>query len=310
MYGQWQSLYDERRRSIPDIHFIEGLAQDVAPDRFPEGSLVVIDDLMADATKNEQVCTLFTKGSHHRNISVVCLMQNLFYKGKENRTMSLNSHYLVLFKNPRDQQQMSVLGRQMYPNQRNLLVEEYRKATVEPHGYLVVDLKQDTNENRRLITHIFEPHVQSAWWKKENNTALSIPSATGDFVQEPPLLGKSCPSPDASEWTHRGNSLLKAIKKESFAPNRTKEPYVDSTDSSDSLLDMPSCDDCGVVFDTTHDLQRHINKKPRGLSRSASTYAYWYSDTQFITHTIHRCADCKVKISSQCKFRQFRLPPT
>ena len=42
---------------------------------------------------------------------------NLYYQGKESRTMSLNSQYLVLFNSPRDQQQVMVLARQMYPGQ-------------------------------------------------------------------------------------------------------------------------------------------------------------------------------------------------
>ena len=49
---------------------------------------------------DETVANLFTKGSHHRNVSVVFLAQNLLPKNKCARTMSLNAHYIVLFKNP------------------------------------------------------------------------------------------------------------------------------------------------------------------------------------------------------------------
>jgi len=45
---------------------------------------------------------MFTKISHHRNVSVVYLTQNVFDKNKYARTISLNAHYLVLIKNPRD----------------------------------------------------------------------------------------------------------------------------------------------------------------------------------------------------------------
>ena len=64
--------------------------------------LIVIDDLMKDATNSKDVCELFIEGSHHRNISVACILQNGFSKGKENRTMSINTQYIVLFKNPRE----------------------------------------------------------------------------------------------------------------------------------------------------------------------------------------------------------------
>ena len=88
---------------------------------------------------------------------MICMLQNLYYKGKENRTMSLNSSYLVMFKNPRDQQQVAVLARQMYPNRPQHFMAEYERATRKPYGYLFVDLKQDTPDDQRLKTDLFEP---------------------------------------------------------------------------------------------------------------------------------------------------------
>ena len=69
------------------------------------------------------MANLFTKGSHHRNVSVVFLAQNLFPKNKFARTMSLNAHYIVLFKNPKDTSQFANLARQMYPKQWQFDVE-------------------------------------------------------------------------------------------------------------------------------------------------------------------------------------------
>jgi hypothetical protein len=112
--------------------------------------LYIVDDLMKDATRNVDVCELFTEGSHHCNLSVICLMQNLYYRGKENRTMNLNSQYLVLFKNPRDQQQVAILARQMYPNNSKEFMLKFQVATEKPYGYLLVDLKQETAEGHRL----------------------------------------------------------------------------------------------------------------------------------------------------------------
>jgi hypothetical protein len=113
-------------------------------------NLIVIDDLMSEATKDTSICDLFTKGSHHRNLSVICLVQNLYYHGKENRTLNLNSHYIVLFKNPRDQQQVMILARQMYPGNTNYFMDKYKEATQKPYGYLVIDLKAGTKDEHRL----------------------------------------------------------------------------------------------------------------------------------------------------------------
>ena len=69
--------------------------------------------------------------------------------------MSLNAHYMVLFKNPRDVSQFANLARQMYPKSSQLAVEAYRDATWEPYSYLLVDLRPEQDEELRLRTNIF-----------------------------------------------------------------------------------------------------------------------------------------------------------
>jgi GTPase SAR1 family protein len=157
-YKRWQPLYDIIKNENKNLEFIQGLPENIKHDTYFDTrhpTLFIIDDLMHDATKSGMVCELFTEGSHHRNLSVICLLQNLYYKGKELRTMSLNSHYITIFKNPRDQQQVSVLARQMYPTNPNYLLEEFESATSTAHGYLFIDLKQSTADDKRLQTNIF-----------------------------------------------------------------------------------------------------------------------------------------------------------
>ena len=54
---------------------------------------IILDDLMDET--DQRVASLFTKKSHHRNISVMYIVQNLFHRGKHHRTISLNAHYMV-----------------------------------------------------------------------------------------------------------------------------------------------------------------------------------------------------------------------
>lgn len=127
------------------------------PDSFenvPENSLIIIDDLMTSAyTKG--ICDLFTKGSHHKNISVILITQNVFHQGKYCRDISLNCKYLVLFKNPRDKSQIFPLARQIYPENSKALINVYKEATSKPYGYLFLDLTQTVNEILRFQTDIF-----------------------------------------------------------------------------------------------------------------------------------------------------------
>jgi len=147
-YGEYQQLFSQ----YPRVTFHKGLPNlDDFDGREP--TLLVIDDLMNET--DGSVANLFTKGSHHRNISVVFLVQNLFHRNKHIRTISLNAHYMVLFKNPRDASQFASLARQMYPNKSAFAVEAYKDATREPYSYLFVDLRPEQDEDLRLRTNVF-----------------------------------------------------------------------------------------------------------------------------------------------------------
>ena len=115
--------------------------------------LIVIDDQMNDV--DQRVSDIFTKYSHHKNMSVMLIVQNLFNKNKHQRTISLNTHYLVLFKNPRDKSQMMAMAQQMYPRNVKYFMDSYVSSTSSPHGYLLIDMKQSTPDILRLRTDIF-----------------------------------------------------------------------------------------------------------------------------------------------------------
>ena len=122
---------------------------------------------------DQRISSLFTKGSHHRNISVIYIVQNLFDQHKLHRTISLNAHYLVVFKNPRDGSQITHLAKQMYPGKTHYMRHAFELATTRSHGYLLVDLKQTTPERLRLRSHIFpgekhEVYVPEQLYKRKS----------------------------------------------------------------------------------------------------------------------------------------------
>ena len=155
-YGEYQPAYRELSEQFPQIEFMEGIPSDVCEIFDPKvNNMIVIDDLMAEAAGDKKITNLFTKGSHHRNLSVIFILQNLFYQGKESRTISLNSHYIVLFKNPRDRSQIIHLAKQMFPGNVKYLQEAYADATSKPYGYLFLDFKTNCPDNMRVRTNVF-----------------------------------------------------------------------------------------------------------------------------------------------------------
>ena len=160
-YGEYQKEFDELP---PSVELTEGF-----PDHMVRGhdhSLVVLDDLMSQCSNDQRVADLFTRGSHHRGISVVYLTQNLFPPGKLSRTISLNSHYFVIFRNPRDSLGISTLAKQIFPGRTDYLMKSFRDATNRPYGYLLIDCHQLTPENMRLRTNILPGERQIAYVKR------------------------------------------------------------------------------------------------------------------------------------------------
>jgi hypothetical protein len=151
-YGQMQELYTVPLNGV-QVEYHEGLpTEEFLTQNRP--TLLIIDDLMTELAGDKQTANLFTKGSHHLNISVIFIVQNVFHQGKEMRTISLNSHYMLLLKNPRDKAQVYALARQVYPTNMRFMLESYENATSRPFGYLLIDLKPDTPDELRLRTNI------------------------------------------------------------------------------------------------------------------------------------------------------------
>ena len=158
-YNQWQPSYDELD-SVINITWIEGAPtmdqiRELTMPHKDRGSIVVIDDFMTSLDKS--LMELFTVYAHHGNCSTVFLSQNLFDKNPHFRTVSLNSTYISIFKNPRDKLQISAFARQINPTNSKFVIESYLAATKAAYSYLFFDNHQKTDDNFRLRSRIL-PH--------------------------------------------------------------------------------------------------------------------------------------------------------
>ena len=106
VYSKWQPDYEQARALFPFVEFVEGwrevLYASIRPD---ERNLLILDDQTDEAGNSKTLSKLFTKGSHHRNLTIINLVQNVFNQSKSQRTVSLNSHYNVVFCKKRDARQ-------------------------------------------------------------------------------------------------------------------------------------------------------------------------------------------------------------
>ena len=240
-YGQYQPLYDDVKSHLPGVEFVKGIPDFIEQDTYLDTRIrncIILDDLMGDAKKDERVANLFTKGSHHRNLTVIFLTQNLFPQGKACRDISLNTKYLVLFNNPVDRFQVMTLARRIYPTNSHLFMKEYEQAISKPYGHLLVDLRVNTPEHERLKQNILD---------ESNPIQDSIPHVEPNVIRAPHYHQNSDGRPPLNCQYSVSSS--------------------NSSEESDFNLDMPICNDCGIMFGDSHALQQHVKQWCLGQKR-------------------------------------------
>jgi len=154
-YGTWQDGFKLVKEY--GVKFHHGIPDsDLLPIWFPKGGLRVLDDLMEEGGNDKRVLDLFTKDSHHRNITVIYLSQDMFPPGKFSKSISRNAHYIVGFKNPRDQLGMRNLLLQAFPSRWQDVQDTFRKVTDRPFGYLLLDLHPKSRDDQRILSHLLK----------------------------------------------------------------------------------------------------------------------------------------------------------
>jgi hypothetical protein len=168
-YSVNQPLYDQMRKDMPSIVWVKGCsASDIEDHLLPDtgNKLLIIDDQMMESSTTPFLLSLFTKLSHHLNTSIIFIVQNIFFQGKFFRTISLNATCFCIFKNPRDQRQISFIASQICPWNPKYVCQAYKDATKQPFSYLFIDLRPDLDDSLRIRARILDPDGQIVYLEK------------------------------------------------------------------------------------------------------------------------------------------------
>ena len=114
----------------------------------------VFDDTCEDIFNEKHFIKLATAGAN-KYVHVIYVKHNLFQQNKQSRTIDLNTTHLILFKSPRDIQQIDHSGRQL--NHAKFLRHAYQLATIEEFGNLLIELDPKTSECLRNSSNIVPP---------------------------------------------------------------------------------------------------------------------------------------------------------
>ena len=144
------------RNYYPEIEFENGWRDQIFDTLSPkQRNIIILDVQMSVASSSQSVADLFTSGSHHRNLTVIYLVQNVYNQGKSQRTIFLNSLYSVVCRNSRDASQFRTMAYQICPIDARWLVDLFTDATSKPYGYLVLDHHPSTPADQSVVTNIF-----------------------------------------------------------------------------------------------------------------------------------------------------------
>lgn len=149
-YGTWSSDYE----LLPDcVTLISGLPKnfDFMFGDKNKHNLVCFDDLQQQI--DESIVNIFTTLSHHKNLSCVLVLQNLFLDSRNARNIAKNCHYTVLFRSPRAVSEYKILATQT--GLKHLLKAYEDVLKNNKFGYLVVDMSPHAHPELKLRTNIF-----------------------------------------------------------------------------------------------------------------------------------------------------------
>ena len=150
-YAHWQDMFEDNE--LRDVDFVRGLTMKPYTEDTGVPKMVVVDDMMIDASRDKDFVQTFTT-NRHVNVTTVFLTQNLFYGGF--RTCSLNASYTVLMKAIRDRQQINLFLKQAFPGSlfagAKAAIDD---ATKEPYSYAFLNMTQKCPDKLRIRARIF-----------------------------------------------------------------------------------------------------------------------------------------------------------
>ena len=146
-YSAYQDIFDKYTDCVT---FHKGLPNREELDKFREKYItknyknphviLVLDDLMLQM--DNHMAELFTIYSHHHNLCIFFLMHNIYYQHRMMRTISLSTHYFILFAMRRDVNQVKIFASQLFNTkaEKQEFLQLYKSLDKKPYSYLTVEV--------------------------------------------------------------------------------------------------------------------------------------------------------------------------
>lgn len=147
-YNTWQPLHEHLKATIPRIQFRNEIDLGRKPEKAPLGrTIITIFDDFGEALQDRELGAFILKHflvwTHHLNHVTFFISHNVFETNRFNyqRTLSLNSHYIVCFRNLRDVKQITTLASQVYGSDAKEFMKIYKRVLGprSPSRYILIN---------------------------------------------------------------------------------------------------------------------------------------------------------------------------
>ena len=153
-YGQYNSAIPLLQKL--GVSVSAGIPSEETLKALPRPALILLDDLMIQLnSKREVLADWFSRKSHHENLSIVFIVQNLFERSM--KIVRDNAQYMILLNSPSAALQIRSLGSQLFPGNLKYFLASYKQAVSDKKfGYLLIDLHPVSDSLLRLRTNLFK----------------------------------------------------------------------------------------------------------------------------------------------------------
>lgn len=170
-YKAWQPIFTENEGLVTEwidtTPTITELKEKTLMYKEDGGSIVIIDDSFGSL--KDDISSMFTVYSHHHNCIPIFTCQVLFPDHKMYRNISMNSKYVVIFKNPRNSAQIRTFARQFSPGNNKYIIDAVESILKKPHSFVLFDLHQKTPDEIRVRSNILPKDLPIRVWVKSSS---------------------------------------------------------------------------------------------------------------------------------------------
>ena len=174
VYSEDQNIFKSFECNVP-IKYTKDFKKmlDYTPKK-NERPLLIYDDVQRELSNSPELLDLITKKSHHRGISVIIQLQNLFFPGKNFHELRHNAHYIGLTKSRFNLQKIKIFASQLFGGGEKVkdFISAYEDCMKENYSLFFIDLHPDTTLNFMYRANPFSDVNQYWYFTEEQKKAI------------------------------------------------------------------------------------------------------------------------------------------